>query len=91
MFKLKQISENLSSMNLSILLLIVILTGLVVALFVGIDKLIDVAMSLKNGNGGFAEGHDTDRHNRSYNHLSVLDNPDCQGFSRFPYFTKVRG
>ena len=43
-------------MNLSILLLIVILTGLVVALFVGIDKLIDVAMSLKNGNGGFAEG-----------------------------------
>ena len=56
MFKLKQILENLSSMNLSILLLIVILTGLVVALFVGIDKLIDVAMSLKNGNGGFAEG-----------------------------------
>ena len=32
------------------------LTGLVVALFMGIDKLIDVAMSLKNGNGGFAEG-----------------------------------
>ena len=55
MFKLKQISEKLSSMNLSTLLLTVILTGLVIALFVGIDKLIDVAMSLKNGNGGFAE------------------------------------
>ena len=43
-------------MNFSILILTLVLIGLVVALFVGINKLIDVAMSLKNGNGGFAEG-----------------------------------
>ena len=54
--KLRQISEKLSSMNLSIFILTVILAGLVVALFVGIDKLMEMAESLKNGSGGFAEG-----------------------------------